>query len=70
MTIGVPIIAPMDPKKIIERLGGTAAVARLFGIKAPSVSEWKRNGIPTARMQYIALARPDVMRADKNNNDS
>lgn len=53
----------MDAKTIIDRLGGTQAVASLFGIKAPSVSQWKHNGIPKARMQYIALARPDVMRA-------
>lgn len=52
----------MDPKTIINNLGGTAAVARLFGIKPPSVSEWKRNGIPSARMQYIALARPDALK--------
>jgi DNA-binding transcriptional regulator YdaS (Cro superfamily) len=50
----------MDPKLIIERLGGTAAVARLFNIKPPSVSQWKRDGIPAARVQFLALARPDV----------
>lgn len=59
----MPIIAAMDAKTIIERLGGTQAVAVLFGIKPPSVSQWKRDGIPKARMQYIALARPDVIRA-------
>jgi hypothetical protein len=56
----------MDPKLIIKRLGGTAEVARLFNIKAPSVSEWKRKGIPPARLQFIALARPDVLRPASN----
>lgn len=53
----------MDPKIIIERLGGVSAVARLFNIKAPSVYEWMHEGrgIPKARMQFIALARPDVL---------
>jgi DNA-binding transcriptional regulator YdaS (Cro superfamily) len=60
----------MDPKLIIERLGGTAAVARLFKIQPPSVSEWKRKGIPTARMQFIALARPDVLRPAANDSSS
>lgn len=59
----MPIIRAMDPKTVIKNLGGTLAVARLFGIKPPSVSEWKRKGIPSARLQYIALARPDALKA-------
>ena len=61
----------MDPTLIIQRLGGTLAVAKLFNIKSPSVSEWKRKGIPKARLQFIALARPDVFRpADDLKTDS
>lgn len=66
----------MDPNLIIDRLGGTHAVARLFGIKPPSVSGWRHDGIPAARMQYLALARPDVFKAQpkgeasNTNNDS
>ena len=47
--------------KIIDQLGGTAAVARLCEIKPSSVSEWKaRNVIPKAQMKYLMLLRPDV----------
>lgn len=47
-------------RKLIEELGGTAAVARLFKISSPSVSQWKREGIPKARLQTIQLLRPDL----------
>jgi hypothetical protein len=50
----------MTDSEIIERLGGTFAVARLCKVKSPSVSEWKKNGIPQARRQYLELLRPDV----------
>ena len=48
-------------RKLIEELGGTAAVARLFGVSSPSVSQWKREGIPKARLQTIQLLRPDLV---------
>ena len=35
-----------EATKIIEALGDTAEVARLFDIKMPSVSGWKELGIP------------------------
>jgi len=50
----------MTDSEIIEALGGTFAVARLCKVKSPSVSEWKRNGIPQARRQYLELLRPDI----------
>ncbi|WP_369913916.1 Rha family transcriptional regulator [Xanthomonas sp. NCPPB 3005] len=50
----------MDANQIIDALGGTFAVARLCKVKPPSVSEWRRSGIPDARLQFLQLARPDV----------
>lgn len=50
------------PSQIIDALGGTATVARLCRVKAPSVSDWRKNGIPDARQQYLELLRPDVFR--------
>lgn len=54
----------------IDTLGGTAAVARMLGIAAPSVSNWRRTGIPADRCPVIERAtngqhtcesmRPDV----------
>lgn len=39
--------------QIIKALGDTAAVARLFGIAMSSVSDWKKQGIPPARLMYL-----------------
>jgi len=50
---------PTD-SEIIDRLGGTAAVARLCKVKSPSVTGWRTNGIPSARRQFLELLRPDV----------
>jgi hypothetical protein len=51
----------MNVSLIIEKLGGTAAVARLCEVEPPSVSEWKRrNHIPSARLMYLRLARPEA----------
>lgn len=45
---------------IVDRLGGTTAAASFFEISLPSVSNWRANGIPKYRLQYLRLARPDV----------
>jgi hypothetical protein len=45
---------------IIDRLGGTSETARLCEVKPPSVSEWRRTGIPKAQLRFLRLARPDV----------
>lgn len=50
----------MDANQIIDALGGTFAVARLCNVKPPSVSEWRRTGIPAARLQFLKLARPEA----------
>lgn len=46
---------------IIDALGGTAEVARMFEIRMPSVSAWRHDGIPRARMLYLKAVRPDVL---------
>jgi hypothetical protein len=59
----------MDTKhphsEIIDALGGTAAVARIFRIKAPSVSDWRNHGIPEARLMYLQLAFPHLFPKDQ-----
>lgn len=45
---------------IIDRLGGTSETARLCDIKPPSVSEWRKNGIPKAQLKFLRAIRPDV----------
>lgn len=46
--------------KIIDKLGGTSAVAKLCDVKPPSVSEWREKGIPKARLMYLRLAKPEA----------
>jgi hypothetical protein len=50
----------MTDSDIIDRLGGTSEVARLCQVKPPSVSEWRQNGIPAARRQFLELLKPDA----------
>ncbi|OXI26880.1 hypothetical protein CFB35_09935 [Burkholderia sp. AU16482] len=45
---------------VIDAFGGTAATAYLCQVRMPSVSEWRRNGIPRARLLFLKLARPDL----------
>ncbi|MFY3647001.1 hypothetical protein ACOTET_22885 [Achromobacter xylosoxidans] len=45
---------------IIDALGGTAVVARLCKVKDPSVSDWRKTGIPAARRMYLETIRPEA----------
>lgn len=49
--------------KIIDQLGGTAVTARIFDIAMPSVTKWRWEGIPKARLMYLKVARPDLFQA-------
>lgn len=44
----------------IDMMGGTSSVAKLCRVKPPSVSEWRKTGIPSARRQYLELVHPDA----------
>ncbi len=56
-----------DPlaEKIIDELGGTSATARLCEIDPASVSEWRWNGIPPARLLYFKVLRPDLFKKQR-----
>ena len=47
--------------KTIDALGGTAQVARLFGVRMASVSDWKQKGIPKARVMYLQVAHATAL---------
>ena len=50
----------MDAQNLIERFGGTFAVAELAGVKPPSVSEWKSNNrIPDDKLMRLAPIAED-----------
>jgi hypothetical protein len=57
----------MDKKRdpfaiaVIDLLGGPAETARLFKIRMPSVSGWKKKGLPPARLMYLEVARPEIL---------
>ncbi len=51
--------------ELIDALGGTAAVALMFKIKSPSVSNWRNTGIPDARRMYLEVVRPDLFERER-----
>lgn len=44
----------MTDQEIIQCLGGVTAVARMLGIKPPSVQGWLESGIPEGRLRDLA----------------
>lgn len=50
----------LNPNEVIDALGGTSEVARLCEIEPPSVSDWRKHGIPKARLMFLRLAKPEV----------
>lgn len=54
----------LTPSQIISAFGGTAAIAQLCEVSPAAVSQWRQNGIPKPRMQFLRLAKPEVFRAE------
>jgi len=52
--VGIPNNGAMTDAEIIELLGGPTAVARMLGIKPPSVCGWLVEGIPDGRLRDLA----------------
>lgn len=52
----------MNPNEIIDALGGTFRVAELCEVRPPSVSGWRKNGIPRARMMFLRIAMPNIFK--------
>ena len=46
--------------KVIDALGGTVAVATLCGIKSPSVSQWRWDGISGGFRKFLMLKHPEA----------
>jgi len=45
---------------VIDRLGGTSAVAELTELTTGAISLWRRNGIPDPWLRLFKATRPDV----------
>lgn len=50
----------IDPNVIIDRCGGTSEVALLCEVTTGAVSQWRKDGIPRARMAFLRLAKPQA----------
>lgn len=53
-----------DHSRLIDDLGGTGTVAKMFGIEPPSVSYWRLHGIPKARLMYLKVIYPSKFNTD------
>lgn len=51
----------MNASQLIDDLGGTMAVARMCTVQPPTVSNWRLDGIPGYRLDFLRLLRPDVL---------
>lgn len=54
------------PSEIIDALGGTHKVAQLCEVTMPSVSDWRKDGIPKARLMFLRAIRPEVFEKTEN----
>lgn len=52
-----------DDSVLIDALGGTVATAALCEVRPQAVSQWRRGGIPKARLMYLRLLRPELIGA-------
>lgn len=46
--------------EIIDKFGGTTAVACLCDVSPQAVSKWKRYGVPKYRLKYLKLLKPEL----------
>lgn len=54
------ITAEHEHSRLIDLLGGTVETAKLAEVTPAAVSQWRRTGIPKARLMYLRLARPEI----------
>lgn len=50
--------------EIIDKLGGTTAVAQLCRVTVGAVSQWRTAGIPRARRQLLEVLYPDLFQTE------
>ena len=55
----------MTPAQVLRHFGTQAEIARVLGVKPPSVSEWFDDGIiPEGRQYQLQLASDGALTAD------
>lgn len=60
----------MDHRALIDKLGGTCRVAEICGITTGAVSQWRTNGIPSYRLDFFRLLRPDLFSEEQLSDDA
>ena len=64
--LSAPILRRMTPNQALEHFGSQAEIARVCGIKQPSVAEWfERGEIPEGRQYQLVLASGGTLTADR-----
>jgi hypothetical protein len=58
MDTNIPAAKRCDADALIDELGGTVAVARLCEVTSQAVTQWRRTGIPRARLMYLRAVKP------------
>lgn len=53
---------PTPYSEIIDALGGTSKVAMLCQVTTGAVSQWRKRGIPDARLMFLKIKRPKVFK--------
>ena len=53
MTDSYKRLNPELSREVINALGGTTEVSRLCVVQLAAVSQWKKNGIPRARLMFL-----------------
>lgn len=60
-------VRPEYASEMIDILGGTAAVSRICGIRDPSVSSWRKLGMPKSRFMFLSERYKKLIRAKYEN---
>ncbi|MFK3845765.1 hypothetical protein [Stenotrophomonas sp. NPDC078853] len=53
------ITDPVQASMLIDSLGGTKRVAALCSVRAPSISQWRRRGIPRPWALFFLAKYPE-----------
>ena len=54
------IMKQNNHSQIIDKIGGTVAVARICKVSSQAVSKWRSAGIPEARLMYLKVVKPEA----------
>lgn len=67
--VTICVMEHINHSEIIDKFGGTVAVARICNVSSQAVSKWRNEGIPEARLMYLKLLKPELFQQDQTNSD-